>query len=359
MKYRPFAAFAIALLASTAHGELIHKAKSLYQDIYVRDTGPMRCMQFQAETGIIKHYQGCIYRNSRKMAFRYSEAFMATLLMNPQPSRILVIGLGAGVVPRALRESVPNALIEVVEIDAEVVAIARQYFDWMEDDARMKTYVADGRVFVKGAAQQGIKYDIVLLDAFNSEYVPEHMMTLDFLEEVKTIMNPSAVFGSNTFARSQLYDHESTTYTAAFGDFFNVQMDGKSGNRVILGGGTQLPDVEFIRTNAVAYAAHLWANYEIHVNDLLTNMENAKDWDQSARVLTDQYSPANILAGRPRLNGSFKNTFASGLETMVDEHPFAAAIGLLAIVIAFLMLVMKFFDFLVAMRKPIAAESTE
>ena len=359
MKYRLFAAFALVLLAATAHSEVIHRAKSLYQDIYVRDTGPMRCMQFQADNTIIKHYQGCIYMNSRKMAFHYSEAFMATLLMNPNPSRILVIGLGGGVVPRAMRDMVPGALIEVVEIDPEVVSIARQYFGWMEDDARMRTYVADGRAFVKGAAQQGIKYDIVLLDAFNAEYVPEHMMTLDFLEEVKTIMNPTAVFGSNTFARSRLYDHESMTYTAAFGDFFNLQMDGKSSNRVILGGGTQLPEVEFIRANAIAYAARFWGAHEIHVNDLLTNMENAKDWDQDARALTDQYSPANVLAGHSRLDGSFKNAFASGLETMADERPYATAIGLLALVIAFLMLVMKFFDFLVSMRKQTEAEATE
>lgn len=344
--------------SATALGETIYSGTSLYQNIYIRDTGDLRCMQFQAENTIVKHYQGCVYRSSKKMAFSYSEALMATLLMKAEPQRVLVIGLGAGVVPRNIRETVPSALIEVVEIDPEVVRLARHYFGWFEDDDRMRTYVADGRLFVKEAAEQGVKYDIVILDAFNSEYVPEHMMTLDFLEEVKAIVNPDGVIGANTFARSQLYDHESMTYQTAYGDFFNVQIDGKASNRVILAGANGKPDVEMIRQHALGYAKHFWQAYELNVNTLLTNMEDEKDWDQEARVLTDQYSPANILAGRDRLKGSWRNTFASGLEQLTDESPLAAAIGLLALIMAFLFGVMRLFDWIVAMRKP-ETESAE
>ena len=359
MKSRWLLAIFGLLAALTAKGETIYSGQSLYQNIYIRDTGDLRCMQFQAENTIIKHYQGCVYRNSKKMAFGYSEAFMAALFMKAEPSRVLVIGLGAGVVPRNIRETVPSALIEVVEIDAEVVRLARQYFAWFEDDQRMRTYVADGRLFVKGAAEQGIKYDIVLLDAFTSEYVPEHMMTLDFLEEVKAILKPGGVVAANTFARSQLYDHESMTYQTAYGDFFNVQLEGKSSNRVILAGGFGKPDVEMIRQNALGYAKHFWQAYELNVNDLLTNMENEKDWDQDARVLTDQYSPANILAGRDRLKGSWRNSFAFGLEQLVDEQPLAAAIGLLALIMAFLYAIMKLFDWVVLLRRNPITEITE
>lgn len=347
-----------ALLALTAHAEVIFSGTSQYSNIYIQDRGPLRCMQFRAEESSMRHYQGCIYRESNRMAFSYSEALMASVLMRREPTRVLVIGLGAGVVPKAIREMVPSALIEVVEIDPKVVELARQYFGWPGDDQLLRTYVGDGRVFVKGAAQQGVKYDIILLDAFTSEYVPEHLMTLDFLEEVKAISNPGAVVGANTFARSALYDHESTTFQEAFGDFYNVQIDGKSGNRVILAGAFGLPDQEVIRQNALGYAKFLYQTYDINVNDLLTNMENEKDWKQDARVMTDAYSPANILAGRERIRGSWMDSFAGKLETMTEESPTATAIGFLALVMALLFGIIRFFDYLVKMRGNEATKPT-
>lgn len=347
-----------ALLSLTAHGEVIYSGASQYSNIYIRDRGPMRCMQFRAEETSIRHYQGCVFRQSNRMAFSYSEALMASVLMKREPTRVLVIGLGAGVVPKAVREMAPSALIEVVEIDPKVVELARQYFAWPRDDQLLRTYVGDGRVFVKGAAQQGVKYDIILLDAFTSEYVPEHLMTLDFLEEVKAIANPDAVIGANTFARSALYDHESVTFEAAFGDFYNVQMDGKTGNRVILAGAFGLPDQEVIRANALSYARFLYQTYGINVNDLLTNMENEKDWNIDARVMTDAYSPANILAGRDRIRGSWLDSFAGKLETMVEESPIATAVGFLALIIAVLFAVIRFFDYLVKLRGTEATKPT-
>lgn len=347
-----------ALLPLTAHGEVIYSGISQYSNIYIQDRGTMRCMQFRAEETSIRHYQGCVFRQSKRMVFSYSEALMASVLMKREPTRVLVIGLGAGVVPKAVREMAPSALIEVVEIDPKVVELARQYFAWPRDDQLLRTYVGDGRVFVKGAAQQGVKYDIILLDAFTSEYVPEHLMTLDFLEEVKAIANPDAVIGANTFARSALYDHESVTFEAAFGDFYNVQMDGKTGNRVILAGAFGLPDQEVIRANALSYARFLYQTYDINVNDLLINMENEKDWDINARVMTDAYSPANILAGRDRIRGSWLDSFAGKLETMVEESPIATALGFLALIIAVLFAVIRFFDYLVKLRGTEATKPT-
>ena len=40
------------------------------------------------------------------------------------------------------------------------------------------------------------------------------------------------------------------------------------------------------------------ARYDIRVNDFLPGFSTQADWDQTARVLTDQYSPANILSNQ-------------------------------------------------------------
>jgi spermidine synthase len=74
-------------------------------------------------------------------------------------------------------------------------------------------------------------YDLVLLDAFDADYIPEHMLTREFLQEVKSIMTPDGVIVANTFSDSALYDYESVTYRAVFGAYFNLKL----ANRIIVG----------------------------------------------------------------------------------------------------------------------------
>src|SRR5205823_8355450 len=91
-------------------------------------------------------------------------------------------------------------------------------------------------------------YDVVMLDAFENDYIPEHMLTREFLEEVKSVMAPNGVIVANTFSDSALYDHESVTYRAVFGSFFNLKL----GNRIILGraSGVSADDLALARKNA-------------------------------------------------------------------------------------------------------------
>ena len=140
------------------------------------------------------------------------------------------------------------------------------------------------------------RYDMILLDAFEADYIPEHMLTKEFFEEVRSIMAPDAVLVANTFSSSTLYNNESVTYRAVFGQFFNLKL----GNRVIvtkLGG---LPPVTEIRANADKWEPkfHELDTTEDFIYPLMTT---SMDWDPAARILTDQYSPSNVLnsMGRP------------------------------------------------------------
>ena len=48
--------------------------------------------------------------------------------MNPTPQSVLIVGLGGGTIPRALRELLPETQIDVVEIDPAVVRVAQPLF---------------------------------------------------------------------------------------------------------------------------------------------------------------------------------------------------------------------------------------
>ncbi len=97
----------------------------------------------------------------------------------------------------------------------------------------MKVELVDARVFAKRAGLKGKTYDFIILDAFTGDYIPEHLMTAEFLSETQALLSDDGVLVANTFSTSKLYDHESVTYQQVFGDYLNFKM-ANTGNRVII-----------------------------------------------------------------------------------------------------------------------------
>ena len=281
-------------LPNTAMARDIHSEKSLYLNIVVRESGNLRCLVFAVKRG--DRNQTCMdLRDHRRMVFPYVRMSMAGLLVTPEPASILIIGLGGGTMPIAFSELFPAATIDVVEIDEAVVRVARQYF-FFKETPNMKVAVADGRVFIKRAILANKKYDYVILDAFTGDYIPEHLMTLEFLHEVKSILSDDGVLVSNTFSTSVLYDHESETYKAAYGPFINFKMSGITGNRVVIANASGLPDTATMKARAEHFMP-LLRPYDVDISKFPAYMSTGQDWDHHKRPLTDQYSPANLLRG--------------------------------------------------------------
>ena len=157
----------------------------------------------------------------------------------------------------------------------------------------MTVYVDDGRPFIKRAGIRGQKYDYIVLDAFSGDYIPEHMLTREFLEEVKAIMTEDGVLVANTFSTSRLYDHESVTYQRAFGEFYNFKLP-TSGNRIIIAQLDALPPRGEMVEESRRIAPSL-EKYGVRLTEYPRRLTTRVDWDMSRRELTDQYSPGNLL----------------------------------------------------------------
>ena len=271
--------------------EVIHEEKSLYRDINVVQTGDRRCLVFNVHRG--DRNQTCVNMANRdKLVFTYTKMSFAGLLLTPSPKKILIAGLGGGTLPLAFNDLFPDAQIDVIEVDQAVVNVAKQFFSFAEN-ANMSVAVNDARVFVKRAGILGEKYDYIILDAFGGDYIPEHLLTQEFLEEVKQIMTDDAVLVANTFSTSRFYDHESVTYQHVFGEFFNFKLS-SSGNRIIITQLDSLPPRGNLITRAQSLAPAL-VKYGVPLLEYPNRLSTRVDWDMSRRVLTDQYSPANLL----------------------------------------------------------------
>jgi len=275
---------------------VIHKEKSLYRNIIVNQKAGKRCLVFSVKREM--RNQTCIdVDNPNRIVFAYVQMTFAGLMANATPERALMIGMGGGTISNVLIDVFPELEIDLVEVDEAVVKVAREYFDFVEND-RTHVHVVDGRVFTRRAVAKGEKYDLIILDAFTGEYIPEHLMTLEFMQDVATLLTDDGVVVSNTFDGSALYDYESATYEAAFGPFLNLKMP-HTGNRVIVATRSSLPDNQTLTANARMLQPR-FDKYDLVLEDYIARFDRTPDWNPGTRALTDQYSPANLLRSRTR-----------------------------------------------------------
>ena len=289
MKRALLLAFGLACAFPAA--EVIHEEPSLYGKILVTREAGILCMKFAGRSE--RRRQSCINeRAPQTMALHYTRMMMASLLLAPEPERILVTGLGGGTLPKALAALLPDARIDVVEIDPAVLSVANRFFDF-QAGGNTNVFVQDARVFTRRALRDGNRYGLILLDTFDGDYIPEHLMTLEYLHQARQLLAPGGVLAANTFAISRLYDHESETYYRAFGPFFNFTMP-DSGNRIILASTAPLPDNRTLNQAARSWRQRL-APYGVPVTRYPRRFDRAQNWNRDRRPLTDQYSPANVL----------------------------------------------------------------
>ena len=290
------AAAVVSAAPAGAAGKVLHQEQSLYQNILVVREPSRLCLRFSLRRQT--RNQSCIDLDApRRMVFGYTQMMMALLLLDPAPGRILVAGLGGGTLPTALAALLPDATVDVVEIDPAVVALAKRYFGF-DATTRLRLEVADARVFVKRALAREARYDAVLLDAYGGDYIPEHLLTREFLAEVQALLPAGGVVAANTFSASRLYHHESATYQAVFGTFFNFKAPG-SGNRIVLARNGPLPTRAVLDANAAQWRMAL-APYGVPIDTYPPLLTTEPDWDPNASVLTDQHGPANLLQGAAR-----------------------------------------------------------
>src|SRR3990172_5857273 len=164
-----FAYVALVALAALAHaGEtVLYEKASAYSTIVVtEEEHGLRTLRFGRggpRQSVVK------LGDPDYLALPYARVALVGLAMCEEPRRILVVGLGGGTLPSFLRKHYPDAVIDAVEIDPEVVDVARKFFGFRED-ARMQAHVGDGRNFIENVRPPG--YDIIFLDAFGTDSVP-------------------------------------------------------------------------------------------------------------------------------------------------------------------------------------------
>jgi spermidine synthase len=134
--------------------------------------------------------QGGVDVNSRMSVYEYPYLLQfVPRALNPGGKSCLVIGLGAGLVPAWYEAQ--GVATEVVDIDPTVVELAREYMGF---NPAIPVHVEDARYFLNNATK---RYDYIVLDVFNGDTTPGHLLNVEAMRLAKERLTPNGVLAVN------------------------------------------------------------------------------------------------------------------------------------------------------------------
>ncbi len=299
----------VTLLAAAAHllapeaarapvpqGTLVYERETAYHRIRVVDQGLRRLMFFDNLA------QGFIpVRAGLPVPQNYTDGLLVSLALPPRPpGSVVVIGLGAGMIPSFLSEKAPEIETTSIEIDPEVVQVARRFFGFAPD-ANDRVLVGDGR---RELERQVAAADVILVDAYFADSVPFHLMTKEFYELCRARLRPDGVVAANfvgtlsgkgnalfwaaartlgeVFPRVYIFSSELASGRPAFGANA-ILVGSRSPERLDPGSIGDRADALAKRLGRPPIAA--WARY----------LYDGPTKTSAAPLLTDAYSPTDAL----------------------------------------------------------------
>ena len=111
---------------------------------------------------------------------------------------IALFGVGGGGILFQLERLFPGALITAIDYDSEVIELGKKYFNF--DRLIHTTFViADARKFVTNP-KNGHAFDLVVIDLYVGNDVPEFVTSKIFLNNIKKILAPRGAVVMNYFS---------------------------------------------------------------------------------------------------------------------------------------------------------------
>ncbi len=151
------------------------------------------------EIGKFLHYKdtyqaGYINTPSYKGNLPYINYFLIPYLMNPKIEKILLIGLGTGIIVNQFEKLFKNLKkIDVVDIEENILHIAQCYFNFTPTN-KFNFTLQDGIVFLNNTKN---KYDLIIVDVASNEGIDSRFCTEDYLQAIKKRLKKDGIFVSN------------------------------------------------------------------------------------------------------------------------------------------------------------------
>lgn len=261
-----------AVSPSRTIGRLEHEEASPFSRIRVRRDGDVRALTFVRDNGQEVVQSRINLAVPHVLVAPYARTMFASYLYQPEPRRVLIVGLGGGAMVRFLTHYEPGAQIDAIEIDPVVVRLAGEYFG-VRSGGNVRVHTADAVAFVESTAD---RYDLILMDAFlrpsddtDATGVPTRLKTLAFLARLKQALAPGGVIAFNVNEHESMADDIAAVETA-FGNVA-VYRSPPADNKVVIATEGGMATDEDVRARSGALDARFGG--ALSFADILRNRE--------------------------------------------------------------------------------------
>ena len=252
---------------------IVHDADTQYSRVTVYDTSienrPVRLFVtdgFTAQSGIDLETQ--------ESPFEYMKAFEDLLVGKPY-ERAQLIGGGTFTLDKTFHKQIENGQLDIVEIDPALEKLASKYFGFSQTN-NTNIFGTDGRTYLN---QNNTKYDIVFVDAFSSRTAPFHLATSEAVSGIERALKPDGIAAVNIISRNDRESNLLQSIAATYKKHF----------KYVESYGIQKKDARMLQNNIL-----LASNSPIIVPSTAM-YTNKLDTDTSARPLTDELAPVELL----------------------------------------------------------------
>ncbi|MBV9349133.1 MAG: fused MFS/spermidine synthase [Patescibacteria group bacterium] len=131
--------------------------------------------------------------------FSYTQSFDAFLYAIPHPENVLIIGGCNYSYPRHVADAVPDASVDVVEIDPRMEKMASEWFGFSPGRS-ITSITEDGRTFLNSNAgtESRKKYDLIFVDAYTSILsIPFQLLTKEAFADMRASLTPRGILVFN------------------------------------------------------------------------------------------------------------------------------------------------------------------
>jgi len=270
-------------------GHVVYQTQTPYQELEVTDMGDTRTLYLDGQ-----RHSAMDKTDPTRHVFEYTRYFHLPYLFAEDPDeidRVLFIGGGGFTGPKRFAAEY-DATVDVVEIDPEVIRVAKEYFRVTETD-RLRIHNADGRQFLR---ETNRTYDLIVLDAYKKDKVPFHLTTEEFMRLANRRLSEDGILFANlisapTGPASEFYRAEYKTMSQVYPQVYSFPTVG----------GSIVQNVELVATKqsdritqAQLRARNRDRDVGIDLSEAIATYRREEDLDD-VPVLRDDRAPVDSL----------------------------------------------------------------
>ncbi|HEX8228467.1 MAG TPA: fused MFS/spermidine synthase [Chloroflexia bacterium] len=222
------------LVKPPERGELVYEKESAYNYIQVVREGKRLGLMLNEGRAIHSIYNPDELLTGGPWDYWAIAPYFSQGFEQDDYKSMAMIGSAAGTASHIITEAYGPIPMDGVEIDPEIVEVGRRYFA-LDTLPNVTTHVEDGRTYLQTGGRDK-KWTVIGIDAYRQPYIPFHLTTVEFFQEVKDHLTPDGAVMINagrTLHDTRLVDALANTMLQVYPNVYVIDVPTMANSMII------------------------------------------------------------------------------------------------------------------------------